>query len=250
MGDIPVVILCGGRGMRLRELTDIVPKPLVPIGDMPLVQHLMKIYASQGFKKFILLLGYKGDQIKKFFSSKKFKEENPGYDVTFVETGEKRNTGGRLKLAENHVGSETFFANYCDGLSDINLKELLNYHKKKGRIATLTGVHTISRFGIIEVKDGMAKSFKEKPRMEDIVNGGYFVFNKEIFNYLDEDSVLEEEPLRRLTKENQLSVFEHKGFWICMDTYKEYEMLNDVWKTGNMTFTGMKFDKPPWKIWE
>lgn len=250
MNDIPVVILCGGQGMRLRELTETVPKPLVPVGDMPLVLHLMKIYAHYGFKKFILLLGYKGEQIKNYFTSAEFKANNPDFDVSFVDTGENTQTGGRIKRAEKEINSQTFFANYCDGLSDINLHALLEHHKKMGRIATLTGVHPMSRFGIIEIDSGLAKSFKEKPRLEGIVNGGYFVFNQRIFDYLDENSVLEEEPLKKLAEEGQLAVFEHNGFWACLDTYKEYEMFNDAWKTGEMTHTGVKFSKPPWKIWE
>ncbi len=147
------------------------------------------------------------------------------------------------------IDSDTFFANYCDGLSDIQIEELLAHHRKHGKIATLTGVHPMSRFGIIEVRDGLAKSFKEKPKMDGIVNGGYFVFNKEIFKYLTEDSVLEDEPLQNLAREGQLAVFEHNGFWSCMDTYKEYEIFNDAWRTGEMTHTGIKFRKAPWKVW-
>lgn len=250
MSDIPVVILCGGQGMRLRELTDATPKPLVPVGDMPIVQHLMKIYAHYGFKDFVLLLGYRGDQIKKYFSSEEFTNKHPDYKITFVDTGEKTQTGGRIKMAQSQIKAETFFANYCDGLADIDLKKLLDHHMRMGKIATLSGVHPMSRFGIIEVVDGMAKSFKEKPRMEGIINGGYFVFNRKIFDYLDENSVLEEEPLKRLAHEGQLSVFVHDGFWACMDTYKEYEIFNDAWRTGEMTHTGVKFSKPPWKVWE
>ena len=247
--NVPVVILCGGQGMRMRELTDVTPKPLVPVGEMPLVHHLMKIYAHHGFKKFILLLGYKGEKIREHFSSEKFKRENPDYEIVFVDTGEKTQTGGRIKRAEKVIDSDTFFANYCDGLSDIQIEELLAHHRKHGKIATLTGVHPMSRFGIIEVRDGLAKSFKEKPKMDGIVNGGYFVFNKEIFKYLTEDSVLEDEPLQKLAREGQLAVFEHNGFWSCMDTYKEYEIFNDAWRTGEMTHTGVKFSKAPWKVW-
>lgn len=250
MENVPVLILCGGQGMRLRELTDLMPKPLVPIGEMPIVQHLMKIYAHHGFKKFVLLLGYKGEMIKQHFSSDEFKKKHPDYEISFVDTGETTQTGGRIKKAEKFVNAETFFANYCDGLSDIDLKALLDHHMKLGKIATLTGVHPMSRFGIIEVENGMAKSFKEKPKMDGIVNGGYFVFSRKIFDYLDENSVLEDEPLKKLSSEGQLSVFEHKGFWACMDTHKEYEMFNSAWKTGEMTHTGIKFGKPPWKIWE
>lgn len=250
MEDVPVVILCGGQGMRLRELTDSVPKPMVLVGQMPLVQHLMKIYAHYGFKKFVLLLGYKGEKVREYFSSEKFKAGHPDYEITFVDTGESTYTGGRIKRAEKHIQAQTFFANYCDGLADVHLRELLEHHRKMGKIATLTGVHPMSRFGIIEIKRGLAKSFKEKPRMEGIVNGGYFVFDRKIFDYLDENSVLEEEPLKKLASEGQLAVFEHGGFWACMDTYKEYEMFNSAWETGEMTHTGIKFNKPPWKVWE
>jgi len=250
MDEIPVVILCGGQGMRLRELTETVPKPLVPVGEMTLVEHVMKIYAHQGFKRFVLLLGYKGPQIREYFLSDDFKRKNPEYRIDFVDTGEKTQTGGRIKMVEDSIESETFFVNYCDGLSDVDLKSLLEFHRKMGKIATLTGVHPMSRFGIIEVEGGIAKSFKEKPKMSGIVNGGYFVFNRKIFEYLDKDSVLEEEPLMRLSKEGQLAVFEHDGFWLCMDTYKEYEMLNDIWNGGKTGPTRVKFSKPPWKIWE
>lgn len=250
MSEPQVVLLCGGQGMRLRELTEIMPKPLVNIGEMPLVLHVMKIYAHYGFKDFVLLLGYKGDQIRKYFSSEQFRNEYPGFKIKFVETGENTQTGGRIKLAEKEIDTETFFVNYCDGLSDVDLNSLLEYHRKMGKTATLTGVHPMSRFGIIEVEGGLAKSFKEKPRMEGIVNGGYFVFNRKIFDYLDENSVLEEEPLKKLVMDRQLSVFGHDGFWVCLDTYKEYEMLNEAWRTGRMKFTGIKFEKPPWKLWE
>jgi glucose-1-phosphate cytidylyltransferase len=250
MEDVPVVILCGGQGMRLRELTDLVPKPLVPVGEMPLVQHLMKIYAHYGFRDFILLLGYKGDKVREYFSSDDFKNRYPDYKITFVDTGETTQTGGRIKKAEKFIKADTFFANYCDGLADVHIADLLEHHRKMGKIATLTGVHPMSRFGIIEVSGGLAKSFKEKPRLEGIVNGGYFVFNRKIFDYLDEDSVLEDEPLQKLASEGQLAIFEHGGFWACMDTYKEYSMFNDAWKTGEMTHTGIKFRKPPWRVWE
>lgn len=250
MEDIPVVLLCGGQGMRLREMTDTMPKPLVPIGDMPIVLHLMRIYAHCGYKNFVLLLGYKGDMIRQYFSSADFKKKFPDYKITFVDTGETTQTGGRIKRAENFIKGDTFFVNYCDGLSDVNLKLILDHHKKQGKIATLTGVHPMSRFGIIEVEGGMAKSFKEKPRMDGIVNGGYFVFNKKIFDYLDENSVLEEEPLKKLASDGQLAVFDYDGFWMCMDTFKEYEMFNNAWKTGEMTHTGITFSKPPWRVWE
>jgi len=250
MSDVPVVILCGGQGMRLRELTDTIPKPMVPVGEMPLVQHLMKIYAHQGFRKFVLLLGYRGDKVREYFSSREFVEKHPDYQITFVDTGDDTQTGGRIKRAEKQINADTFFANYCDGLADVHLNDLLAHHRKMGKVATLTGVHPMSRFGIIEADNGLVKTFKEKPKMEGIVNGGYFVFDRKIFDYLDENSVLEEGPLRKLASEGQLAVFEHGGFWACMDTYKEYEIFNDAWKTGEMTHTGIKFSKPPWKVWD
>lgn len=267
---LPVVILCGGKGLRLREHTEVMPKALVPIGDMPVLLHVMKIYAHYGFNRFILALGYKGDMIKEFFMNYPWKSRNfklstmreglatpelvdakdlEEFDITFVNTGLETPTGGRVKKIEKYIDTENFFLTYCDGLADIDIQKLYNFHTQMGKIATLTGVHPMSPFGILEIENGLATSFKEKPMLPGLVNGGFFVFNKRIFDYLDEKSILEEEPLRKLTNEGQLAVFNHESFWVCMDTYKDYERLNALWETGVMPHIGLKA-KPPWKIWE
>lgn len=252
-----VVILCGGKGTRLAGETEFKPKPLVKIGDMPILWHIMKIYAFYQFSDFILCLGYRGEMIKEFFvnmpwmsndftlelssSKKTILRAYPIEDwrITFIDTGLETNTGGRIKLIEQYIEDDLFMATYGDGVSDIDIKRLLAFHKEKGKIATLTAIHPSSQFGIIEEKDGIAASFKEKPMLEGLINGGFFVFNKKIFNYLTKDSVLEEEPLRELAKDRELAVYTHPGFWMCMDTAKQAQMLNDMWNKGNR----------PWKIW-
>jgi len=267
---IPVVILCGGKGLRLRLYTDITPKALVPIGDLPILVHIMKMYSHQGFNKFILALGYKGKQIKDYFMNYLWISENfklnltssgniqpkvidntklDEFDITFVDTGLETPTGGRIKKLEKYIENENFFATYCDGLADVNIRSLFDFHNKMGKVATVTAVHPMSSFGIIEIKDGLAVSFKEKPALPGVVSGGFFVFNQKIFDYLDENSVLEEETFRKLTSERQLAAYQHDGFWACMDTFKDVMRLNKLWKEHYMPHVGFK-GKPPWKIWE
>lgn len=266
--NTPVVILCGGLGLRMRDYSDTIPKALVPVGNLPIVLHVMKIYAHQGYKKFILALGYKGEMIKEYFVNHDWKSSDfilrlgmqnqmeklskaiHDFEITFVDTGLDTNTGGRIKKIEKHIGTDNFFATYCDGVADIKLNELLTHHQRMGKIATLTGVHPISPFGILEVEGGVARSFKEKPSLPGLINGGFFVFKRSIFDYLNENSVLEDEPLKKLTFENQLAVFEHNGFWACMDTYKDVERLNGIWENGYMPLGYIQFNKAPWKIWE
>ena len=229
------VILCGGKGTRLREITENIPKPLVEIGGRPIIWHLMKIYSNYGFNEFILCLGYKGDIIKEYF------KDGKEWDITFVDTGQETNTGGRIKKIEKYIKGDTFFANYADGLANINLKELLEYHKSKKKAATLTTVNPLSQFGIIEVdNDGAILKFKEKPLLNQWINGGFFVFNKEIFNYLDENSVLEKRPFEKLADKRQITAYKFNGFWMCMDTFKDTQTLNELWAKEN----------PPWKIWK
>lgn len=253
-----VVILCGGRGTRLFSETEFKPKPLVKIGDMPILWHIMKIYGSFSFCDFVLCLGYKGEMIKEFFvnlpwMSNDFTLDLPSstktiiptypiekWKITFVDTGEETNTGGRIKLIEKYIEDDLFMTTYGDGVSNVDIKRLLEFHKEKGKIATLTAVHPSSQFGIIEEKDGIADSFKEKPMLEGLINGGFFVFSKKVFDYLSEDSVLEEEPLRNLAKDKELAVYTHPGFWMCMDTAKQAQMLNKMWDEGNR----------PWKVWK
>lgn len=254
-----VAILCGGMGTRLREETEFKPKPLVTIGERPILWHIMKHYGHHGHREFILCLGYKGHQIKEFFMNfdwmaadftlhlKRREDrvvshthEPEDWSITFAETGQATPTGGRVFRIRKYVKGDDFCLTYGDGLSNIDLKALLAFHKKRGKIATLTAIHPTSPFGVIESDDGLARSFKEKPRLDGLVNGGFFVFKKKIFEYLDEDSVLEEGPLRALAAEGQLAVYEHKDFWMCMDTFKDVERLNRMWAEGTK----------PWVVWK
>jgi len=249
MGRIQTIILCGGRGTRLREETIIRPKPLVPIGGMPVLWHIMKTYST---------FGYKGDMIKEFFLNFEELMNNftlnlrsqdrrvahhdcvlEDWNITFLDTGEETPTGGRVKRAEKYIDGETFFLTYGDGLSNVDLHALLEYHRKMGKIGTLTAIHPTSPFGVIETEMGLACSFKEKPRLEGLINGGFFTFNRRFFSYLTEDSVLEEEPLKRLTAERELAVYEHSDFWQCVDTFKDVERLNKMWDDGER----------PWVTW-
>lgn len=262
----PVVILAGGKGMRLRELTDAIPKALVPIGPYPVILHIMKIYAASGFRKFILCLGYRGDLIKEYFMNHEWmthdftlkmgssrekeirdlEEGHLDYEITFADTGLDTPSGGRVKKIEKYVNSDDFQVTYCDVLADIDIAELMRFHKKKSRIGTVTAVHAMSTFGIIEVdSQSSATSFREKPVLPGYVNGGFMAFKKDFFNYLNEESVLEEEPLRRLVADGQLGAFCLEKFWACMDTLKDVERLNTLWEKGYMPHTGFK-GKPPW----
>jgi len=256
--SIPVVILCGGLGTRLREETEFKPKPLVAVGDMPILGHIMKIYGRYGFREFILCLGYKGHLIKEFFLNYPWMandvtlhlrdhrqvvhEVRPAEDwqITFADTGLHTPTGGRVAKVRKYIKSDDFCVTYGDGLANVDLDRLVAFHRAKKKIATLTAVHPMSPFGVIESEDGLARSFKEKPRLEGLINGGFFVFNRKIFDYLTEDSVLEEEPLRTLAGRGQLAVYEHRDFWMCMDTFKDVERLNRMWAEG----------RRPWVVWE
>jgi len=256
--NIPVVILCGGMGTRLREETEYKPKPMVDIGGKPIVWHIMKIYAHYGYTKFILCLGYKGSVIKDYFlnyeamsndltvsyggASKthylsNHKEQN--FEITLVDTGLHTMTGGRIKRIEKFIDTETFMVTYGDGLANVDIGKLVAFHKSHGKLATLTAARPPSRFGILELtNEDQVKQFREKVATEWI-NGGFLVFNRRVFDYLDEDCVLEREPMEKLAKDNQMMAYKHEGFWIGMDTYREYEMLNQMWDNGNA----------PWKLW-
>jgi glucose-1-phosphate cytidylyltransferase len=241
--QIPVLILAGGKGMRMRDYSDTIPKALVPIGPYPVILHVMKIYSFYGFKKFVIAIGHKGDMIKDYFG--KDSDEWKDFEIIFSETGEDTMTGGRVKRSEKYLG-DRFFATYCDGLADVNIRKTLEYHKEHGKAGTLTAVHTMSPFGMVEMdENGLVKSFKEKPFLPSYINGGFFVFDKKVFDYLDENCILEEEPLRNMTKDGQLAAYKHEGFWNCMDTAKDVERLNALWKTGVMPHTDFK-GKPPW----
>jgi glucose-1-phosphate cytidylyltransferase len=233
----PVVILCGGRGTRLREHTESIPKALIEIGGRPILWHVISIYSAQGFSEFLLLTGYKGEQIESCVMSTSW----PGrVRVECLDTGPDTPTGGRIKLAEERIGGAPFSVTYADGVADIDLGELGAFHREGEALATVTVVRPELQFGVAELDDGdMVRGFREKPRANSWVNGGFFCFEPEVFDYLAEDSVLEREPLERLAADEKLRAYRHTGFWDCMDTYKDAVMLNDLWSTG----------EPPWKVW-
>ena len=240
--DIPVVILAGGKGMRMRDYSDLVPKALIKIGPEPVVVHVMNSFAKYGYKRFIMALGYKSDMVREFF------EHNPpnGFLVECVDTGLETQTGGRVKLLEKHIDVDDFFVTYCDGLSDINIKNLYNFHKDHGMIGTLTAVHPMSPFGMVEINEGgVVESFREKPFLKDYINGGFFVFSKRFLDYVDQNDTLEETPMKKLVAEKQLAAYRHEGFWTCMDTFKDVERLNNLWYKGEMLHTSYK-GKAPW----
>jgi len=254
-----VVILAGGLGTRLREETDVRPKPMIEVGNHPILWHIMKTYEKYGHKEFIVCAGYKGEVIKSWFANyrilnsditvsiaedvtMKFHSnlEERGWVTTIADTGPETMTGGRIKKIQKYVHGETFLCTYGDGLADVNISRLVDFHKKHGKIATVTTVKPVSRFGVLDIdKDNKVLSFNEKPQGESSINGGYFIFEPQIFDYLEDNSVLEDDPLRRLAEAGELMAFHHDGFWQPMDTYRELLILNELWNSG----------KAPWKVW-
>jgi glucose-1-phosphate cytidylyltransferase len=255
-----VVILCGGQGTRLREETEFRPKPLVTIGQRPILWHIMKIYAHHGYREFVLCLGYRGHMIKEYFLNYEAMNNDftihlgsktrieyvdahaeQDFQVTLVETGEETMTGGRVKRVERFIADDTFMVTYGDGVADLDIGALLKYHRSHGRLATVTGMQPPSRFGMLEVgTDGKATRFAEKPQSDGWASAGFFVFQKRVFDYLDSDQcVLEREPLERLAGEGQLMVYRHRGYFFAMDTYREFQTLNAMWAEN----------RAPWKVW-
>jgi glucose-1-phosphate cytidylyltransferase len=232
-----VAILCGGRGMRLQEHTRSIPKPLVEIGGRPILWHVVQIYASQGFRRFLLLTGYLGDQVEAFVTDTAWPA---GVEIECVDTGEDTPTGGRILRARDRLGNGRFCATYADGVADIDLGRLRAHHADSGAVATMTVVRPSLQFGVVVMdgEDGIT-GFHEKPRSEHWVNGGFFCFEPGMLDYLDETSVLEREPLERLAAAGELRAYRHTGFWECMDTYKDALELNDLWAAG----------AAPWKLW-
>jgi glucose-1-phosphate cytidylyltransferase len=223
-----VVILAGGFGTRLSEYTKTIPKPMVKVGGKPIIFQIMKLYAKYGFNDFYIALGYKGEVIKSFFK-KKFYDWN----VTLVNTGKKTMTGGRLKKMKNLFGkNETFMMTYGDGLSNVNIKKLLTFHKKNKKLVTLTAVRPPARFGVIKLKGNFVNYFKEKSKMDEgWINGGFFVMNAKFLNFIkNSQTFLEKEPLERATKQKQLAAFKHRGFWQCMDTKRDKDKLDEILK--------------------
>lgn len=236
--------------MRMREVTEHIPKPLAVVGDRPILWQIMKLYSKYGFDDFILPLGYKGVKIKEYFmnyswmqndfildfssnESKTFlREKQEKWRITFIDTGADTMTGGRIKRIQPFIEDDTFLLTYGDGLCNVDIGALLKYHQDMGVTATLTGIEKKSQYGILKVQDGLATSFGEKTEIEGVINGGFFVMNKAVFNYLSDDQcVLEKEPLVKLALEGQLAVYEHKGFWQAVDTPKDLEEMNSNWQT-------------------
>jgi glucose-1-phosphate cytidylyltransferase len=238
MAKPQVVILCGGRGTRLRERTESVPKALVEIGGRPILWHVIQIYVAQGFERFLLATGYMGEAVAEFAAAEPWPE---GVAVECVETGVDTPTGGRVAHLAERLGDETFCLTYADGVADIDLGALLGSHAGHGGLATMTVVRPHLQWGVAELdEDGRVAGFAEKPRSERWINGGFLCFEPGALAYLDEESVLEREPLRRLAADGQLHAFRHEGFWDCMDTYKDAVVLNDLWAGG----------AAPWQIWD
>ena len=228
-----VVLLAGGFGTRLSEYTKTIPKPMINIAGKPMILHIMKLYAKYGFKDFYIALGYKGEIIKKFFNKKFF-----DWNINLIETGKNTMTGGRLKRLKKYIGKETFMMTYGDGLSDINLKKLLEFHKKNKKLVTLTAVRPPARFGVIKFKGQLVSYFKEKSKLDEgWINGGFFVMEPEFLKFIEDDQTyLEREPLEKATTQRQLVAFKHKGFWQCMDTQRDKDKLNKALNSKKIKF--------------
>jgi len=256
-----VVILCGGLGTRLREETEFKPKPMVHIGNRPILWHIMKIYAHYGFKDFILCLGYKGEMIKEYFYNYEILNSDftielgdsknvelysnygeKGWRVTLADTGDKALKGARLKKVEKYIDGDTFMMTYGDGVADVDISSLLAFHRRHKKLVTVTGVNPASRFGELKIKGNKVDKFIEKKAVgAACVSGGFFVFNRDILKYLtdDENCDLEIGPLEKIAAKGQLMVYKHKGFWACMDTLRDVELLNKIWHAN----------QAQWKIW-
>lgn len=254
-----VVILAGGLGTRLSEETEVKPKPMVEVGGKPILWHIMKIYSFHGYDEFVVCLGYKGYVIKEFFAnyflhqsdltmdlrSNKFEihhNKTEPWKITLVDTGDKTMTGGRIKRVKDYLQNETFMVTYGDGVADIDINDLLRFHRAQGKLATVTAVRPPSRFGGMAVDKGLVTDFIEKPQIEEgWINGGFFVFEPEVLGYIKGDeTLLEREPLERLARDSQLSAYKHEKFWQCMDTLRDVNLLNELWRN----------DAPPWRLWQ
>jgi glucose-1-phosphate cytidylyltransferase len=256
-----VVILCGGLGTRIREETNFKPKPMVIIGNQPILWHIMKIFAQYGFNDFILALGYMGEMIKNYFCHYELMNNDvtielgrpeeihihqchaeKGWRITLADTGKTSLKGARLKKIQKYIDEDTFMVTYGDGVADIDINALLAFHKSHKKMATVTGINPASRFGELKLEGDQVASFREKPQNNGgLINAGFFIFNKEIFDYLstDNDCDLECGPLEKIAREGQLMVYRHRGFWACMDTLRDMEYLNKLWEENQAA----------WKIW-
>ncbi len=252
-----VLLLAGGFGTRMAEYTESIPKPMVTIAGKPILWHIMQRYAKFGYNEFIIALGYKADVIKEYFVNysilnsdfmvdlangqiETFQNNSVDWKITLVDTGQETMTGGRVKRLKNYINDETCLLTYGDGISDIDISKLVNFHKQHGKMVTVTGVHPTARFGEIKIENEQVVSFKEKPQTASgWINGGFFVIEPEFFDLIENDqTILEHEPLEYAAKKGQLMAYCHDGFWQCMDTKRERDQLEVLWNTGNA----------PWKL--
>lgn len=255
MKKIKTIILCGGLGTRMKEETEFKPKPMVLVGEKPMLWHIMKIYGHYGYNNFIFALGYKGETIKEYFLHQKtlvndftldvqkdkikfYNNHCDNFKITFAETGLASETGKRILQVKKYITEDEFMLTYGDGVADIEIDELIHFHRKQKTIGTMTGVHPYSKYGLVKIdtKKNLVVNFEQKPLMHDYTNGGFMIFNKNFFNYLDERPM--EYGLIELAKKGQLSIYKHNGFWKAMDTYREVLELNKMWE-----------EKKPWAIW-
>ena len=255
-----VVIFCGGLGTRLREETEFRPKPMVPVGERPILWHIMKTYAYYGHKDFVLCLGYKGEVIKEYFRNYHWntsdvtlrlgphpqiqyhnQHDEEDWSVTLLDTGQTTMTGGRLKRALRFIEEDTFLVTYGDGVTNSNINDSIAFHRAQKKLVTITAVQPAGRFGDLEISEDRVTAFKEKAEQQAaFINGGFFVMNRRIGDYLVGDQcVLEQEPLTRLAAQGQIAAYRHPGFWQCMDTFREQQLLTNLWNSG----------QAPWKVW-
>ncbi len=247
-----VVILCGGQGTRLKEETEFRPKPMVEVGGRPLLWHIMQSYAAQGFRSFVLALGFKGHVIRDWFLNYRAFTEDftflpgdgggitwhgeldiSGWEITFVDTGENTPTGGRVLRLARHIRGDTFMLTYGDGVSDIDAQALLRFHRQHGRMATVTGLRPVSRFGVLETNEsGLVTRFREKPQLDGMVSGGFFVLDRRVVDLLDDDGAFEGAPMEKLANQGELMAYGHDGFWFSVDTYRDYLEINRMWEAG------------------
>jgi glucose-1-phosphate cytidylyltransferase len=253
---VKVVILAGGLGTRLSEQTEIRPKPMIDVGGRPMLWHIMRLYAACGFNEFVVALGYKSEVIKDYFVNYRYRAQDLTVDlasgrveirdeggedwkVHLLDTGQETQTGGRVKRAAQFIGDETFLMTYGDGIADIDIRSVVQFHRAQGRLATVTAVRPPARFGEIVFDGDLVARFSEKPQIgEGWINGGFLVLEPEVVRYIQEDATLwEREPMESLAKEHQLAAYRHEGFWQCMDTLRDVQLLNQLWASG----------KAPWK---
>ena len=253
-----VLLLAGGYGTRLSEETDLKPKPMLEIGGKPILWHIMKMYSEYGFNDFVILLGYKGYYIKEYFANYYLHQSDVTFDmksgnmevhnnssepwkVTLIDTGLNSMTGGRIKRAKDYINNETFMVTYGDGVSDVNIKELVEFHKQNGKKATMTAIQPAGRFGALDIKTNLVENFVEKPAGDgNWINGGFMVCEPEVLDLIESDStIFEQYPLQTLATQDELSAFKHNGFWQCMDTLRDKIYLNELWNDS----------KAPWKSW-